>query len=146
MKRECGNCTKCCEGFLSGEAKGKTFYNGKPCHFVAIGKGCSIYKERPINPCMSYKCSWLIDENLPEWFKPNVINAIIDVRKINDIEFVNVVEAGERLRADVLSWLITYCLNNGLNFHWTINNGSNWIGSQDFIDAMNEKVNKSKEK
>lgn len=138
MSRQCGDCTKCCEGFLSGEAKGKTFYPGKPCHFVTIGKGCSIYKDRPQDPCVSYRCAWLTDENLPEWFKPNEINAITDVRKIKDIPYINVVEAGETLRANVLSWLIQYAMNNGLNLRWMVLGGAYWIGNKDFLDAMNE--------
>lgn len=137
MNRKCGDCTKCCEGYLLGEAKGKSFYKGKPCHFVAIGKGCTIYRERPVNPCASYKCAWLTDENLPEWFKPNEINAIVDVRTVNNIQFLNVVEAGEKLKVEVLSWLIVYALSNGLNLHWTIDGGPNYLGSKEFLDAMN---------
>lgn len=140
MTRECGTCTKCCEGYLSGNIKGKSFYSGKPCHFVALGKGCSIYEERPKEPCISYKCSWLVDENIPEWFKPNEINAIVDVRKIQNISYLNVVEAGEKLRPEVLSWLILYALNNKLNFQWTIDNGSNYIGSSEFLSLMNKQV------
>lgn len=138
MSRQCGDCTKCCEGFLSGEAKGKTFYPSKPCHFVTIGKGCTIYKDRPKDPCVSYRCAWLTDENLPEWFKPNEINAIIDVRKIKDIPYINVVEAGETLRANVLSWLIQYAMNNNLNLRWMVSGGAYWIGNKEFLDAMNE--------
>lgn len=136
MNRKCGDCTKCCEGYLSGSVKGKEFYLGKPCHFVAIGKGCSIYKDRPKNPCESYKCLWLVDEQLPEWFKPNEINAILDIRHIDNIPFINVLEAGETLRSDVLSWLITNTINKGWNLRWEINKGSHWIGSQEFLDAM----------
>lgn len=136
MTRECGDCTKCCEGYLTGEAKGKSFYQGKPCHFVAIGKGCTIYKDRPKNPCESYKCLWLVDEQLPEWFKPNEINAILDIRHIDNIPFINVLEAGETLRSDVLSWLIANTINKGWNLRWEIGKGSHWIGSQEFLDAM----------
>lgn len=141
MNRKCGNCTKCCEGYLNGKVKDKSFYEGKPCHFVAIGKGCSIYKDRPLDPCITYRCAWLTDENLPEWFKPNAINAIVDFRKIKHIKYINVVEAGETLKVEVLSWLILYALNNGLNLHWTINGGPNYLGSQEFLDEMNSQVN-----
>ena len=61
-KRSCGSCTKCCEGWLSGEALGHKFYPGKPCHFIAIGKGCSVYAKRPQEPCVSYKCGWISNE------------------------------------------------------------------------------------
>jgi len=137
MKRKCGDCTKCCEGNLSGNALGHSFYPGKPCHFISIGQGCTVYEKRPIEPCVTYKCLWLSDENIPEWFKPNEINAILDTRKIENIDYINVLEAGETLRADVLSWVIMYALNNGLNLRWTIKNGSNYIGSSEFLEVMN---------
>lgn len=143
MSRSCGDCTKCCEGYLSGSANGKTFYNGKPCHFLSIGKGCTIYAKRPKDPCQAYKCAWLIDDTLPEWFKPNEINAIVDYREIEGIKYLNVVEAGETLRSNVLSWLIVYALSNNINIYWNVAGGSNWIGSTDFLKAM-ERRNKPK--
>lgn len=138
MKRGCESCTKCCEGYLSGEAKGKSFYPGKPCHFISIGKGCSIYTTRPNDPCAIFKCEWLINNEIPEWMKPNEINAIITTSKIKDKEiyYLNVVEAGEPLRSDVLTQLILYTLSNNLNFAWQINGGKNWIGSPEFLEAM----------
>lgn len=123
---------------MTGEAKGVQFFGGKPCHFVSIGKGCSIYKDRPQDPCGIYKCAWLIDERIPEWFKPNYINTIIDRRQINGIPFMNVIEAGESIRSDVLSWLVTNALNNNWNLRWTINGGAHWIGSKEFLDAMDK--------
>ena len=64
MKRECGTCTKCCEGWLTGEALGHNFYPGKPCHFLAVNKGCTVYAKRPKDPCSSYKCAWLANEDI----------------------------------------------------------------------------------
>lgn len=135
MKRECGNCTKCCEGYLSGEALGHTFYNGKPCHFVAIGKGCSVYAKRPQNPCIVYKCSWLINEDIPLWMKPSEVNAIIDEREVNGIKYLSVNEAGSILDSRVLSWVIKYALAKQINICWKVNGGSNWIGTPEF-DAL----------
>ena len=114
-KRTCGTCTKCCEGYLSGEAFGHTFYPGKPCHFIAIGKGCSIYDKRPQDPCVSYKCGWLTNSEIPEWMKPNEIDAIIDMRQIKEFEYINLREAGNPMQAKVLNWLFQYILKNGLN-------------------------------
>jgi hypothetical protein len=136
MSRECGDCTKCCEGFLVGSVQGKDFYPGKPCHFIEIGKGCTIYKDRPVDPCKRYKCGWLVDEEMPEWLKPNQSNVIIDVRDAEGIPFINVIEAGETLRSDVLSWLITNALNKAWNLRWTIKDSSHWIGSQEFLVVM----------
>ena len=32
--RTCGDCTKCCEGYMSGVVFGKPFYAGNPCHLL----------------------------------------------------------------------------------------------------------------
>lgn len=143
MKRQCGDCTKCCEGYLSGQANGKSFYNGKPCHFLAIGKGCTIYSTRPKEPCQVYKCAWLMDEEIPEWIKPSEVNAIIDYMGIDGIPYIRVTEAGETLRSDVLSWLIQYVVNTGKNICYQVKGGFNWIGSPEFLDAMRKQNNQT---
>lgn len=135
-KRTCGSCTKCCEGWLSGEALGHSFYPGKPCHFISIGKGCSVYSKRPKDPCVSFKCAWLIDENIPEWMKPNDINAILSGKEINGIPYLSLIEAGERLDSKVLSWVIQFTIKNKINFYWQIDGGVNYIGVPEFINAM----------
>jgi hypothetical protein len=132
-KRECGTCTKCCEGHLIGEAKGHKFYNGKPCHFISIDKGCSIYSERPEYPCVSYKCGWLLDLDIPEWLKPDAVNVIIDFREVEGHQYINLIEAGSTVSSKVLNWFIQYALNNQLNAVWQVEYGMNWIGSSEFI-------------
>jgi hypothetical protein len=132
--RQCGDCTKCCEGWLLGEAYGHKFWAGRPCYFMGKGK-CTIYEKRPESPCKSYKCMWLIDENIPEWFKPNEINAIMSWREKDNIRYIELNEAGETLRSDVLSWTIQYVLNNNLNLLYKIKGGWNKIGQQDFLQA-----------
>lgn len=135
--RSCDNCTKCCEGTLSGEALGHTFYPGKPCHFVTIGKGCGIYKDRPTNPCRVYQCLWRKNDVLPLWMKPSDINAIVDERMTpSGIGYIRVHEAGSRLDSRVLSWLIEWALTQGVNIHWTIDGGNHWIGSPKFLEEM----------
>lgn len=140
MSRSCGDCTKCCEGYLTGSAHGKPFFPGRPCHFLTIGKGCTIYPKRPKDPCVNYACEWLANDEIPEWMKPNEINAIITKRKFKEsgIEYWDLIEAGETLRANVLSWLIMYALEKGMNFRWMINGGQHWIGSQEFLEAMRQ--------
>ena len=135
-KRTCGSCTKCCEGWLSGEALGHSFYPGKPCHFISIGKGCSVYSKRPKDPCVSYKCAWLLNLDFPEWMKPDEVNAIIDFREINGIKYIQVNEAGETLRSDVLTWIIQYCIKEKLNLSWKIKNGNNFLGTQEFLEVI----------
>jgi hypothetical protein len=123
---------------------GHTFYAGKPCHFIAIGKGCSVYSKRPKDPCQSYKCGWLSNEAIPEWMKPNQINVIIDERLISDIPYMRILPAGEQISSKVLTWIIQYTLKNNINLYWEIEGGKNWIGSSEFLDAMNNPANEIK--
>jgi len=140
-KRTCGNCTKCCEGWLTGEALGYKFYQGKPCHFVSIGKGCTVYAKRPKDPCASYKCGWLLNTDIPEWMKPEQINAIISFKEVEKISYVSLIEAGEPLDSKVLSWLFKYVLEHNFNFVWQIAGGINWIGSPEFTEAFSKTQN-----
>ena len=114
-----------------GEALGKTFFKSKPCHFVEIGVGCTVYAKRPKDPCVTYKCQWLVNPDIPEYMKPNLINTIIDKRKTKSgIEYLNVLEAGATLDAGVLSNLLMHALGNKINIAWEIKGGKNWIGSE----------------
>jgi hypothetical protein len=135
-KRSCGSCTKCCEGYLTGEAKGKSFYPGKPCHFIAIGKGCTIYAERPLNPCVTYKCGWLTNMDIPEWMKPSDVDAIIDERELHGMRYINLREAGSPVQARVLNWFFQYILATGKNAVWEVEGGLNWCGSPEFNFVM----------
>lgn len=137
MTRSCRDCTKCCEGFLSGSAKGHDFYAGRPCHFVQIGKGCSIYPERPADPCVAYQCMWRRSDELPEWMKPSDVHAIVDERVTDSgIGYLNIVEAGARLDVRVLSWMFQYALREGRNMLWQLDGGKQWIGSPEFVAEM----------
>jgi uncharacterized cysteine cluster protein YcgN (CxxCxxCC family) len=136
VKRECGSCTKCCEGTVTGEALGYKFYTGKPCHYVSIGKGCTVYANRPKDPCVEYKCVWLQNPDVPEWMKPDSVNSLINPAEIDGIPFIKLIEAGQTLRADVLSWTIQYAISNKMNFVWEINGAESWIGSPEFNQVM----------
>ena len=68
-KRECDGCTACCDGELILNIYGKR-YAGRPCQFNN-GSGCTIYEDRPHNPCKTFECTWLRDTKyvFPEWLK-----------------------------------------------------------------------------
>jgi hypothetical protein len=136
MKRECGTCTKCCEGYLVGEALGHSFSSGKPCHFVAIGTGCTVYSKRPKDPCVEYKCDWLTNLDIPEWLKPNMSNVIIDQRTFENFSYLYMHEAGSVVSSKVLNWFIQYVLNNQLNAVWQIEGGENYIGTKEFVNFV----------
>jgi uncharacterized cysteine cluster protein YcgN (CxxCxxCC family) len=141
-ERTCGSCTKCCEGHLRGEVKGHLFFPGKPCHFLDLGKGCTIYEDRPKDPCVSYKCGWLVNVDIPEWLKPDAVNVIIDYRTIESYQYINLIEAGATVSAKVLNWFIQFALNNQLNAIWRVEGEENWIGNEGFIKAVKESASK----
>ena len=68
--------------------------------------------------------------------KPDEVNAIIDFREINGIKYIQVNEAGETLRSDVLTWIIQYCIKEKLNLSWKIKNGNNFLGTQEFLEVI----------
>ncbi len=127
MARNCDDCTKCCEGWLWGEAYGHKFWPGRPCHYVSKC-GCSIYENRPDSPCKSFMCEWLMNTDIPEWMKPD--DAKVIVRKITekDIEYLEFTEAGSRLDVTVLSWIfMNYADGKIKNAKYQIDGGWNYI-------------------
>jgi hypothetical protein len=137
--RSCEGCTKCCEGWLTATIDGKEMYPGRPCHFVKLGKGCGIYKDRPAEPCKSYQCAWLTDLEIPEWMKPSEINAIIDIRRSpKNTSFYNLVPAGEDVDVAVLSWLIEYCTKNNKNLMWKHKETNFVVGTPAFMAEYNQ--------
>ena len=54
--RNCGDCTACCDGWLS--AATLEMRPGKPCK-NRCDAGCGIYEDRPEDPCRLFRCGWL---------------------------------------------------------------------------------------
>lgn len=135
MSRKCDGCTKCCDGWLTGQAHGHGFWPGRPCHFVGVNK-CSIYKDRPEDPCRTFVCEWLVNPDVPEWMKPNVMDVIIAKKEKNGVPYWQISEAGSKLKIEVLSWLMMHCLKNSINFAYSIGTGSYRFGSQEFLNEF----------
>jgi hypothetical protein len=136
MKRACGDCTACCQGWLTADIHGKYMYSGAPCHYKG-DKGCTIYKNRP-QLCVDFKCAWLTDPEVPEWMKPSLSKVIMYWRSIEDIPYMSVVETGQQIDASVLNWIVQNALRAGFNVRYMVNGGWNLIGSTDFIEAWNK--------
>ena len=135
-ERDCGGCTACCEGWLQGEAHGQKFYRGRPCHFKTEN-GCGVYESRPHDPCVTFKCLWLENKEIPYWLKPNLSRVIIDRRVTkSNIPYINAREMDRVMDSKVLSWLVQYAINKELNLFYTVDQGSNCIGSIDFLNDM----------
>ncbi len=139
--RECGGCTKCCEGWLSSPIYGEWMYKGKPCRFQSKN-GCSIYEKRPEEPCKTFKCAWLDGHLLPEWFKPNDINLICTWREWKpDKIYLEVLECGSPIDSRALSWLFLFHLKTETNMHYQVHGGWNCIGDSEFVGHMTQKIN-----
>lgn len=135
LKRACGECTACCEGWLPGEAYSHKFFPGKQCFFLK-NTGCTIYDKRPDFPCKKFECRWLKDNQFPEWMKPSLCKAIITFDKVNSFEFVRVTEAGQKLDSEVLSFMFQYALTNHCNLAYQIDQKWHYIGDTSFLRAM----------
>lgn len=130
VEKKCGDCTKCCEGWLTGEALGHRFYPGKPCHF--LGGRCTIYSKRPHDPCVTFKCEWLVDDSYPEWMRPDRSHIIVTRRAKDGVEWIEAQEAGRFIEAPILNWLILLRASTGFNLRYQVHGAWNWIGDNAF--------------
>lgn len=136
--RSCEGCTACCEGWITATIQGEDMYPGKPCQFVEKGVGCSIYKDRPKDPCKEFRCMWRDTDTqiMPDEFKPSEIGSMVVRQHVNGIDFLSLVECGEKLRSEMLSWFTTFGVSRGLNLVWTVDGKSYWMGSPQFHQLM----------
>lgn len=134
MARECGSCTKCCEGWLSANIHGRAMYKGNPCFFVDKEKSnCSIYDKRP-DLCKKFLCAWMTEEELfPNWMKPNLVNQIIVKRVRDNITFYDIVEAGEKISVEVLNYLVILAIEGKINLKYQLYDMPYFIGDEDFL-------------
>lgn len=144
MTRDCGTCTKCCEGYLHSEdvleVSSKKFKLGiDPCPVLQIGKGCGDYENRPQTPCRGFQCEWLRQPDVyPEEMRPDRILAIFSLQEVNGIPYLRVTEAGQRLDAEVLSHAIKITLLNKFNLYWEVDGKMHWFGNKEFVTIMNQ--------
>lgn len=139
--RSCEGCTKCCEGYLDGNINGQELTLGKPCFLVEIGKGCTDYENRPESPCKTFQCEWLINKEIPDFFKPSNAHVIMTTQESSGIKYLNLVEAGTKLDSEVLSWSLGYAIENDKNLAWSIYGNSYWLGDDDFDETMQKENN-----
>lgn len=148
-KRQCGDCTKCCEGWLEADIYGHKMFPGQSCHFLEKGcNGCTIYSQRPQDPCKEYSCEWLDNsENFPEWLKPSNSGVIITKRIPPEGEehaIYHVVETGKKMDSSVLNWLIHWALKNQVNIQYQIEGKFHTMLTQRTSDKMSEIENLKK--
>jgi hypothetical protein len=95
--RVCGSCTLCCK---LPPVPGPPLFKpaGVRCKHARVGKGCSIYAERPM-ACRVWACRWLADKETAGMPRPDRCHYVIDV--IEDY-VEQVFEDGSRQRVGVL--------------------------------------------
>lgn len=78
MRRECGDCHACCEGFL--EIKELQVGRDHPCGHLTRN-GCANYETRP-SICKEFSCEWLrLPEIYPEAMRPDRLMKIFVLQK-----------------------------------------------------------------
>jgi Fe-S-cluster containining protein len=137
--RSCDGCTKCCEGYLSATIYGEDMYRGKPCQFVDLGTGCTIYKKRPEDPCKTFQCVWRAADFVPEEFSPKSQQVLVTEQKINGIPYLSAIPAGKEISTEMLSWFVSYGVGRQLNVEWVVEDRPYHLGQVDFIHAMSQR-------
>ena len=75
--RQCGECTACCDGWVTGVIEGHEMYPGTPCYFRG-DQCCTIYERRPKYPCRDFLCGWLQPGSpFPEEFRPDRLGVMM---------------------------------------------------------------------
>jgi hypothetical protein len=102
-ERTCGDCHKCCEGYLVIKDLGVE--RGKPCKHLLAG-GCAIYEDRPA-ACRDFLCEWKrLPSIYPDGMRPDKLGKII-------------VKQGKLLVVDILTEKdIVYELNGKMALYW----------------------------
>jgi hypothetical protein len=131
MARECGSCTKCCDGWLSADIYGYQMKPHSPCKYLT--DKCSIYRDRP-SVCEEFICGWLRDDGtlFPDWMQPNVINNILVYNRIGNITWYKLVEAGEDINVLLLSFLIQESGRKQFNLEYYVSETQFLIGTDEF--------------
>lgn len=135
--RECDGCTACCEGWWHANIRDHEMYRGRPCFFKK-GGGCSIYEDRPDDPCRRFNCAWKTDESIPFWMKPNESKVGLQWMDKDGHRWLRVEEHGKTLDVKVLNWLLHYHIETRSNIQYTIDGGWNWLGDEAFCKYMSE--------
>ena len=73
--RVCGTCNFCCKVMEIAELAKPA---GQWCAHSPPGKGCGIYGDRP-QSCRDFSCLWLLDERLPDHFRPDRTKVVLGV-------------------------------------------------------------------
>jgi hypothetical protein len=142
--RECGECGKCCDGRLKATILGTPMGDGIKCTYYDTKCKCTIYDTRPEHPCRSYKCTWLTDEDIPDWMKPSLSNVIISYKPHptdDSLSYYDVAEHSKKMDSVVLNWILHWAMGNSKNLIYEVDGKLYTIGNEMFLETI-RKINK----
>lgn len=93
---------------------------GTPCHFRGDGC-CTIYAERPDEPCRNFFCAWRTEGNpFPESFRPDRLGVIIMNRRWRSQPVYELVAAGRDPDEPLLAWMREYSNASDVPFVYAV--------------------------
>jgi hypothetical protein len=138
--RSCGSCTACCDGWLTANIRGHDVRPGVPCHFRGAG-GCTIYQDRPADPCAEFVCGWLLNGSpFPESFRPDRLGVIILAKRWRDGIAYVLAPAGRAPDAKLLDWMREYSTATGRPFLFNMSGRPQGFGSPEFQQDILDKA------
>jgi hypothetical protein len=111
-------------------------FSGQPCYYKGDGC-CSIYEDRPEQPCKAFKCEWLTNEEYPAWMKPSLSHSLHTKRIYTDengnqYEYLEAVEAGKPISTEVLFFCMLQYFKTNMPFRIQINGNHHSFGPPGF--------------
>lgn len=134
MTRQCGSCTRCCDGWLTTNIYGFDVSENNPCIFKKKdGCGCEIYTARP-QLCKDYVCGWLRDDGklFDEWMKPDISNYILHHYILDGYEWYLVIPTGKSLSRTTISYLVQVAIRKNINLVYWVDGTQYAIGRESF--------------
>lgn len=107
-QRSCLPCRACCEGWLDISEAAIQAHLGSPCSHCS-SEGCSIYAERPNNPCRTFYCAWRqADTPLIELMRPDLSGVIVIMDRMvwRDQKVIVAIPVGKEIPERSLQYLI----------------------------------------
>jgi hypothetical protein len=137
--RSCGPCTACCYGWLVANIRGYDMKPGTPCHFVG-DRGCTIYEERPSEPCRRFFCAWAwLPSPFPDSFRPDRIGVIIVERTWRNRPAYRVASAGREVDETLFQWIVDFHKRTSIPFIFPRNGKLSGIGPPEFRQDVIER-------
>jgi hypothetical protein len=101
--------------------------------------GCSIYPDRPDEPCKRFKCVWLANDILPVWFRPDKSNVIVTWGSWGpgkNLPYLKVTERGTKIDSAALNLIYMYHVETRMPITVQIDRGWSHYGPYEFVEEM----------